>query len=1232
MVVAKTALKKIGLTLTCFTVLSAALNAQQEVIYAGEDIEMCFGQQAKLKASVKIPTDKYNPVYFDDNDLVLNQVFEIPFTFEFFGIKVDKFVISPNGWISFNPDLAGSFSDCNATAIPSTDPSVPKNAIMFPWQDWYPRTDDGSYIGWAVLGSYPETRLIVNFFNVKLEASQDLPLTLIKLITSGKVYDKVGDVVQYSFIITNSGNHTLPGPFTVIDNMIGTLTDCAQGPLEPDATVICSGQYTITQKDLDNGSVTNYAFATTEDGNMIISSNIDTETARSSLSPQLTLKKQIVSGNPYSKIGDVIIYGYEIINTGLITLEGPFTVVDDKIGTLTNCAAGPLAPNETRYCTGSYTITQADLEQGSVTNIAYVTTHHGTALIISNAEIETATAMIEKRGTFQLILYEGSHELADSIDIHITAKPSSGSYLHNRATIGVHDRDGLKGVAPDCCNGTSWTTEHESWRFKPKDPPPEFTYTVEPIDFNPEIIGEISEVKWYENTIDPEHYLSTGYTLTENPTDTTSYIAQILVNGTVPYSDTAIVYVNPLPVANAGDDITITSGDPVTLDGSKSSGIQPLIYYWQSADGSWLFTGQSPQVQVIPAPTTTTEYILQVTDANGCKSDINTEEAHVIVRVNSAPLFVTLSANHTTICKGDEVVLTAKVLDGSPPYQPQWEALPPVVGWDPNPLEYQQCVYPLSLTTFTVTVTDEDGTIKSATTTVDVISVQPEIKGETEVCEKETGVIYTTDPTGNHFSWSMTGPGDINPLPGDYMSEVDFGAGSGTNTINVIETNDQYQCIGTASLTVTIHPKPNPVIDDTKGNPVCQWATGVPYSVAYDPKHTYIWNLSPQYGNIVLDNDFPNQVKIDWIKSGEIPLTLTESTEHCENKASVFIKINPAPTPEIRNEDGISGQEEICENTTRTYTTPGSPDHTYSWNTVPVALGDEISNPLLNEKTFHWKKEGATSLIVTETNETNCTATSEPFTVIIHPNPVLSLFAESLSVCRGDSALIELNGGDDYDWIEGQDITWITETSSWWLYPGENMHYLIRGTDESTGCSDTLSWDVEIRPNPVVELGDDKYLSPGQTLYLEPGGDFDEYIWFNDDFSEILSYSKILDVTSVGLYHLEVGLKGCTAQDSIWIKMPAGLLPIPNAFTPNSDGENDTFGLVGSLEEITRFNMQIFNRWGALLYETNDPSQPWDGTFNGILCDTGTYVWIISLEEKSSGQNTTNRGFVALLR
>jgi gliding motility-associated-like protein len=67
---------------------------------------------------------------------------------------------------------------------------------------------------------------------------------------------------------------------------------------------------------------------------------------------------------------------------------------------------------------------------------------------------------------------------------------------------------------------------------------------------------------------------------------------------------------------------------------------------------------------------------------------------------------------------------------------------------------------------------------------------------------------------------------------------------------------------------------------------------------------------------------------------------------------------------------------------------------------------------------------------------------------------------------------------------------------------------------------------------------------------------------------------------------------------------------IPNTFTPNGDGMNDTFGAYG--EAIKEFNMKIFNRWGQLVFESNNVNQRWDGTYDGTKVQEGSYVYRVS--------------------
>lgn len=84
---------------------------------------------------------------------------------------------------------------------------------------------------------------------------------------------------------------------------------------------------------------------------------------------------------------------------------------------------------------------------------------------------------------------------------------------------------------------------------------------------------------------------------------------------------------------------------------------------------------------------------------------------------------------------------------------------------------------------------------------------------------------------------------------------------------------------------------------------------------------------------------------------------------------------------------------------------------------------------------------------------------------------------------------------------------------------------------------------------------------------------------------------------------------------------PAAVLYIPNAFTPNGDGLNETFGPVG--EGIVEYNMQIFDRWGILIFESNDLKKQWDGYVKDAKAPTGTYVYKITGKGQGEVSETT---------
>src|SRR4051794_5125999 len=220
-------------------------------------------------------------------------------------------------------------------------------------------------------------------------------MSLDKTITSGSPYAAVGGVVNYSYLVTNTGNVRIAGPVTVSDDK-ATVTCPSLSTvgnfdsfLDPGESVTCTASYTITQADLNAGSVKNtaQAHAGTTD------SNTDSETATATQSPALSLDKTITSGSPYAAVGGVVNYSYLVTNTGNVRIAGPVTVSDDRatvtcpnLSTVGNLDSF-LHPGDSLSPYTTLFRSQADLNAGSVKNTAQA--HAGTT--DSNTDSETAT-------------------------------------------------------------------------------------------------------------------------------------------------------------------------------------------------------------------------------------------------------------------------------------------------------------------------------------------------------------------------------------------------------------------------------------------------------------------------------------------------------------------------------------------------------------------------------------------------------------------------------------------------------------------------------------------------------------------------------------------------------------------------------------------------------------------------------------------------------------------------
>jgi len=202
--------------------------------------------------------------------------------------------------------------------------------------------------------------------SVTISADQQPAMETVKTATDVN-FELPGDVTTYEYVVTNTGNVTLTDPINVTDNLISSVS-CPvlpAGGLVPGAALTCTAQYTATQADLDAGQVTNIASAASG----ALSSPQTSETIPADQNPALSIVKSALFTD-FTAAGEVVEYEFAVTNDGNLTITQDIDVVDDKIGTVT-CVTGNLVPGATQICRANYTVTQADMDAGEITNQAF---------------------------------------------------------------------------------------------------------------------------------------------------------------------------------------------------------------------------------------------------------------------------------------------------------------------------------------------------------------------------------------------------------------------------------------------------------------------------------------------------------------------------------------------------------------------------------------------------------------------------------------------------------------------------------------------------------------------------------------------------------------------------------------------------------------------------------------------------------------------------------------------
>jgi len=494
---------------------------------------------------------------------------------------------------------------------------------------------------------------------------------------------------------------------------------------------------------------------------------------------------------------------------------------------------------------------------------------------------------------------------------------------------------------------------------------------------------------------------ASAYTWDNGVSNGISFLAKTTKTYTVTGTDdngcvntaTSIVTVNALPTVTATANQTVCYDASVTLVGSGAS-----TYTWDN--------GISNGVAFLAKATKT--YTVTGTDANGC---VNT--ATSIVTVNALPI-VTATANQT-VCYDASVTLAGS---GASAYT-----------WD-NGVSNGISFLAKTTKTYTVTGTDDNGCVNTATTlvTVNALPIVTATANQT-VCYDAS--VTLAGSGASTYTWDN-----------GVSNGVSFLAKT-TKTYTVTGTDDNG-CVNTATSIVTVNALPT--VTATADQTVCYDAS---VTLAGSGASTYTW-----------DNGVTNGVSFQAKTTKTYTVTGTDANG-CVNTATSIVTVNALPTV-VAN----ASATEVCDGTN--VTLYGSGASSYTWS------------PVVTNNVAFKQNVGSVTYTVTGTDGNSC-KNSNSITIKVKALPTVSLSPDK-SICVGETATITATGNaTSYLWTPGSQTS--AEIS---VKPVITTTYTVAGTLE--GCTSNASTIITVKALPNILISGNNTVCAGETVSLTASG------------------------------------------------------------------------------------------------------------------------------------------------
>lgn len=612
-----------------------------------------------------------------------------------------------------------------------------------------------------------------------------------------------------------------------------------------------------------------------------------------------------------------------------------------------------------------------------------------------------------------------------------------------------------------------------------------------------------------------------------------------------------------------------------------NGGSPPFTYQWNTVP---------PQSSQSITNLLAGSYTVTVTDVNTCSSS-----ASVTLTEPSAPLAATVNVVDV-LCYGNATgSATVTAAGGTPAYSYQWNT---------NPVQTTNTAVNLAAANYNVLVTDANNC------TVAVASVIAQPAAPLSLITTSTDVLCYGDATGSAGVTASGGTPNYTYLWSTQPPQNTAAVSLLSSNNYQVTVTDANNCTTTAAAFVAQPAAPLSAAA-APVNVSCNGMSNGSISVTASggtPSYAYQWSTTPTTNTASVTNLAP----------GTYAVTITD------NNSCTFALSNIAVTEPSLLTINPQVTDVSCPNhgdgSIATNASGGVVPYTYQWNNnATTSINNNIGG-------------GAYSVTVTDNN--GCTTTGN-FTVNELPGVSVSGIPVNVLCYPLQNGYITLSATSSFMPLQ---YLWSNGASSQNISSLDTGQYTVTVID-AHNCTATASFhigndsifSIDATPEEVtIDMGQSTTLNVAAI-----GSAFGTVEWtppYSLSCTDCVA-PDAFPLESVTYYVTGTDVNGCVATDAVRVNViPKYVVFIPNAFTPNGDGANDYFEVFGNKEAWKQFNVQIFNRIGEKIFESNNMHFKWDGTYKGVVQNPAVFIYQIRVVFIDNHVEELFKGSVTILR